>query len=153
MDATGSYLAVIKVVGVGGGGTNAVNRMVEAGVRGVEFIAVNTDAPIADTTFATLGQLLQSGQAWPQLWITARRALTGLLLAVNRAAHPVRCHVELTCPGAGLNEETRLSFVRSGYDRALECVTGARAAIHDGVAAKLKAGGFASLADAVGSGA
>ena len=36
-------LAVIKVVGVGGGGTNAVNRMVEAGVRGVEFIAVNTD--------------------------------------------------------------------------------------------------------------
>ena len=58
-----------------------------------------------------------------------------LLLAVNRAAHTVRCHVELTCPGAGLNEETRLSFVRSGYDRALECVTGARAAIHDGVAA------------------
>jgi len=39
-----SYLAVIKVVGVGGGGVNAVNRMVDAGVRGVEFIAVNTDA-------------------------------------------------------------------------------------------------------------
>ncbi len=39
-----SYLAVIKVVGVGGGGVNAVNRMVEAGVRGVEFIAMNTDA-------------------------------------------------------------------------------------------------------------
>ncbi len=39
-----SYLAVIKVVGVGGGGTNAVNRMVEAGLRGIEFIAVNTDA-------------------------------------------------------------------------------------------------------------
>ncbi len=36
----GEHLAVIKVVGVGGGGTNAVNRMVEAGVRGVEFIAV-----------------------------------------------------------------------------------------------------------------
>ncbi len=43
-DATGNYLAVIKVVGVGGGGTNAVNRMVDAGVGGVEFIAVNTDA-------------------------------------------------------------------------------------------------------------
>ena len=41
---TGSYLAVIKVVGVGGGGTNAVNRMVDAGLRGVEFIACNTDA-------------------------------------------------------------------------------------------------------------
>ncbi len=40
----GNYLAVIKVVGVGGGGTNAVNRMVDAGLTGVEFIAVNTDA-------------------------------------------------------------------------------------------------------------
>ena len=40
----GAYLAVIKVVGIGGGGVNAVNRMVEAGVRGVEFIALNTDA-------------------------------------------------------------------------------------------------------------
>jgi cell division protein FtsZ len=43
-DQTGNYLAVIKVVGVGGGGTNAVNRMVDAGLTGVEFIAVNTDA-------------------------------------------------------------------------------------------------------------
>ena len=41
---SGSYLAVIKVVGVGGGGTNAVNRMVDAGLRGVEFISCNTDA-------------------------------------------------------------------------------------------------------------
>ncbi|MEX0992653.1 MAG: cell division protein FtsZ [Solirubrobacterales bacterium] len=38
-----SYLAVIKVVGIGGGGTNAVNRMVDAGLKGVEFIAINTD--------------------------------------------------------------------------------------------------------------
>ncbi len=38
------YLAVIKVVGVGGGGCNAVNRMIDAGLKGVEFIAVNTDA-------------------------------------------------------------------------------------------------------------
>jgi cell division protein FtsZ len=43
-DSSGNYLAVIKVVGVGGGGTNAVNRMVDAGLGGVEFIAVNTDA-------------------------------------------------------------------------------------------------------------
>src|SRR5262245_41784183 len=41
---SGNYLAVIKVVGVGGGGTNAVNRMVESGLTGVEFVAVNTDA-------------------------------------------------------------------------------------------------------------
>src|SRR5947209_8045983 len=39
-----NYLAVIKVVGVGGGGCNAVNRMVDAGLKGVEFIAINTDA-------------------------------------------------------------------------------------------------------------
>lgn len=39
-----NYLAVIKVVGVGGGGVNAVNRMIDAGIRGVEFIAINTDA-------------------------------------------------------------------------------------------------------------
>src|SRR6266540_3706133 len=44
MQAPQNYLAVIKVVGVGGGGTNAVNRMIEAGLKGVEFIAVNTDA-------------------------------------------------------------------------------------------------------------
>ena len=43
-EQTGSYLAVLKVVGVGGGGTNAVNRMIEAGLTGCEFIAVNTDA-------------------------------------------------------------------------------------------------------------
>jgi cell division protein FtsZ len=43
-DQSSNYLAVIKVVGVGGGGTNAVNRMVDAGLSGVEFIAVNTDA-------------------------------------------------------------------------------------------------------------
>jgi cell division protein FtsZ len=43
-DQSGTYIAVIKVVGVGGGGTNAVNRMIEAGLKGVEFIAVNTDA-------------------------------------------------------------------------------------------------------------
>jgi cell division protein FtsZ len=41
-----NYLAVIKVVGVGGGGTNAVTRMVEAGIRGVDFIAINTDAQV-----------------------------------------------------------------------------------------------------------
>jgi cell division protein FtsZ len=44
MQAPQNYLAVIKVVGIGGGGVNAVNRMIEAGLKGVEFIAVNTDA-------------------------------------------------------------------------------------------------------------
>ena len=44
MSQNQNYLAVIKVVGVGGGGVNAVNRMIELGLRGVEFISVNTDA-------------------------------------------------------------------------------------------------------------
>ncbi len=44
MAAPQNYLAVIKVVGIGGGGVNAVNRMIEFGLKGVEFIAVNTDA-------------------------------------------------------------------------------------------------------------
>ncbi|MDT9592733.1 cell division protein FtsZ [Nocardioides zeae] len=44
MAAAQNYLAVIKVVGIGGGGVNAVNRMIEVGLKGVEFIAINTDA-------------------------------------------------------------------------------------------------------------
>src|SRR4029079_13540623 len=60
-----SYLAVIKVVGAGGGGTNAVSRMVDAGLKGVEFLAVNTDAPAlrssdADVKLA-IGQELTRG--------------------------------------------------------------------------------------------
>ena len=58
-----------------------------------------------------------------------------LLLTVNRAAHPVRCHVELTCPGAGLCEETRLAFVRSEYDCAADCTDDTHIAIRDGVGA------------------
>ena len=44
MPAPQNYLAVIKVVGIGGGGVNAVNRMIDVGLKGVEFIAINTDA-------------------------------------------------------------------------------------------------------------
>src|SRR5947209_1090167 len=44
MQSPANYLAVIKVVGIGGGGVNAVNRMIESGLKGVEFVAVNTDA-------------------------------------------------------------------------------------------------------------
>src|SRR3954453_22275969 len=62
---SGSYLAVIKVVGVGGGGTNAVNRMVDAGLRGVEFIAVNTDSQALQMSDAdvklNIGHELTSG--------------------------------------------------------------------------------------------
>jgi len=54
MESAGSYLAVIKVVGVGGGGTNAVSRMVDAGLRGVEFVAANTDAQALAMTDADI---------------------------------------------------------------------------------------------------
>ena len=43
-DIPSNYMVVIKVVGVGGGGNNAVDRMIEEGIRGVEFVAINTDA-------------------------------------------------------------------------------------------------------------
>jgi cell division protein FtsZ len=60
----GNY-AVIKVVGVGGGGTNAVNRMIEAGLSGVEFIAMNTDVQVLDLSLAPtrlqLGDALTKG--------------------------------------------------------------------------------------------
>src|SRR6478736_7378379 len=61
LGAPQNYLAVIKVVGVGGGGGNAVNRMIDAGLKGVEFIAVNTDAQAllmsdADMVFITAGK-------------------------------------------------------------------------------------------------
>src|SRR5215212_1273425 len=52
LDAATNYLAVIKVVGIGGGGTNAVNRMINSGLQGVEFIAVNTDAQALQMTDA-----------------------------------------------------------------------------------------------------
>jgi cell division protein FtsZ len=53
-DPNSKFLAVLKVAGVGGGGTNAVNRMVDAGLSGVEFIAVNTDAQALLMTDADL---------------------------------------------------------------------------------------------------
>ena len=57
--------AVIKVIGVGGGGSNAVNRMIEAGIKGVEFIAMNTDVQVLDQSRAErkvqLGQNLTRG--------------------------------------------------------------------------------------------
>ena len=58
---TGSYLAVIKVVGVGGGGTNAVNRMVEAGIPGVEFMAINTDLQSLQQSLADVTVHLGTG--------------------------------------------------------------------------------------------
>src|SRR5277367_4793123 len=51
-----NYLAVIKVVGIGGGGVNAVNRMIEQGLKGVEFIAINTDAQALLMSDADVGR-------------------------------------------------------------------------------------------------
>src|SRR5947199_962156 len=54
MESGGSYLEVIKGVGVGGGGTNAVSRMIDAGLRGVEFVSANTDAQALQMTEADI---------------------------------------------------------------------------------------------------
>src|ERR1700743_1141881 len=59
-----TYLAVIKVVGAGGGGTNAVSRMIDAGIRGVEFVAVNTDAQALQACDADIK--LSIGQELPR---------------------------------------------------------------------------------------
>lgn len=65
MQIVSSQNAVIKVIGVGGGGSNAVNRMIEAGIKGVEFIAMNTDIQVLDLSNATkkvqLGTTLTRG--------------------------------------------------------------------------------------------
>ena len=81
---SGGYLAVIKVVGVGGGGTNAVNRMVDAGLKGVEFIAVNTDAQALQMTDADIklqiGSELTRGLgagANPEVGYAAARPIAG----------------------------------------------------------------------------
>src|SRR3982074_1339219 len=52
--AAQNYIAVIKVVGIGGGGVNAVNRMIDAGLKGVEFIAINTYPQALPMTHAEL---------------------------------------------------------------------------------------------------
>jgi cell division protein FtsZ len=64
MSTNQNYLAVIKVVGIGGGGVNAVNRMIELGLRGVEFIAINTDAQallMSDADVKLVGRDLTRG--------------------------------------------------------------------------------------------
>ena len=55
-----SSMAIIKVIGVGGGGSNAVNRMIEAGIKGVEFVAMNTDIQVLDLSSASKKVQLES---------------------------------------------------------------------------------------------
>ena len=77
--------AAIKVIGVGGGGCNAINRMIEAGIRGVEFIAVNTD-----------GQSLNANKAGIKIQLVSKngraKPLRVLIFAHQRM--PVRDHEE-----------------------------------------------------------
>ena len=78
-----NYLAVIKVVGVGGGGTNAVNRMIEEGIRGVEFVAINTDA-----------QALAISDAWapaPTPRLAARLPMSPATTLPRRLLAPTWC--------------------------------------------------------------
>src|SRR6266487_154492 len=82
-----NYLAVIKVVGVGGGGVNAVNRMIEVGLKGVEFIAVNTDAQAllmsdADVIFVTAGEGGGTGTGGAPVIASVARKLGALTIGV-----------------------------------------------------------------------
>src|SRR5919201_2216425 len=95
MQAPQNYLAVIKVVGIGGGGVNAVNRMIEAGLKGVEFIAMNTDA-----------QALLMSEADVKL-ATGRETTRGLGAGSNpevgrRAADEHRTEIEEILKGADM---------------------------------------------------
>jgi cell division protein FtsZ len=95
MQSPQNYLAVIKVVGIGGGGVNAVNRMIEAGLKGVEFIAMNTDA-----------QALLMSEADVKLDI-GRDTTRGLGAGSNpevghRAAEEHRTEIEETLKGADM---------------------------------------------------
>ena len=94
-DQSGNYIAVIKVVGIGGGGTNAVNRMVDAGLTGVEFIAVNTDAQALMMSDADMKMHIGS---------TATRGLgAGADPAVGRAAaHESRDELKEALKGADM---------------------------------------------------
>ena len=87
VSAPQNYLAVIKVIGVGGGGVNAVNRMIDAGLKGVEFVAVNTDAQALlmsdadmkldigrETTRGPRRRQRSGGRAAPRPKRTARRS-------------------------------------------------------------------------------
>src|SRR2546428_12757271 len=89
-DQSGNYLAVIKVVGVGGGGTNAVNRMVDARLKCVEFIAVNTDAQALQMCVGDI-KLQIGGEL-------ARRLRTCLQpVTVLRASHSCRNRLLVVC--------------------------------------------------------
>src|SRR5580693_3333913 len=81
-----NYLAVIKVVGIGGGGVNAVNRMIEEGLRGVEFIAINTDAEAvlkgADMVFVTAGEGGGTGTGGAPVVANVARSLGALTIGV-----------------------------------------------------------------------
>ena len=105
-----NYLAVIKVVGVGGGGTNAVTRMVDAGLRGVDFIAVNTDAQVLMLTNpSTLGLFDENIEEVAKVFHDAGALLyydgANLNAVVGRSRpgdmHPRRLPVPRASSGAG----------------------------------------------------
>jgi len=103
------YQAVIKVVGVGGGGVNAVNRMIEAGLRGVEFIAVNTDAQAllmsdADTKLDVGRDLTRGLGAGAGVGLGARTCHKSILHAIMMSGtipiflQPTRNHLGIIGP-------------------------------------------------------
>lgn len=85
--------AVIKVIGVGGGGGNAVEHMVRERIEGVEFFAVNTDAQALRKT--AVGQTIQTAAASPKVWAPAPTRKSGV---IRRKRTAKRCARRLKAP-------------------------------------------------------
>jgi hypothetical protein len=115
-----TYLAVIKVVGAGGGGTNAVSRMVDAGLKGVEFIAVNTDVQAlqaceADIKLAVGHQLTHGLGAGANPDVGAGAAPWSLAIAEREPDGEAERRVEALRPGDSRSDTGAALFC--GYKR------------------------------------
>ena len=99
---SGAYLAVIRVVGVGGAGVNAVNRMIDAGIRGVEFLAVNTDAQqLALADAAGQDPHRPAAHRGPRLGAPIRRSAAGPPRSrTPRSARPCGAPISSSSPPA-----------------------------------------------------
>ena len=113
-----NYLAVIKVVGIGGGGVNAVNRMIEVGLKGVEFIAINTDAQALLMSDADVkldvGRELTRGSALAPTPMSER---TPPKIIVTRSKRFSRAPIWSSSPVGRVGEPEREALQWSGTSR------------------------------------
>ncbi len=85
-----NYLAVIKVVGIGGGGCNAVNRMIDAGLKGVEFIAINTDLNSSTRSLNCSGVAQLHKSIVFELDMSIRTPFLPIIISTNESMFPLK---------------------------------------------------------------